>query len=237
MNNLKQLSLAILTYHDLHNELPTATAPQPPLRIEERLSWLALLLPLLEEKAAQYNMVAADWTMGWAAESNTHWTHTSIKTFQCPAGNIPQPRQDWPNTSYVGIAGIGADAASLPLEDKHCGVFGYERRTTIDDVKDGTSRTFCVLETALDNGHWAAGGMATVRSIDPEQQPYIGANCPFGIDHRQPFLGSVHFTRQPLLTNAALLDGSVRQLDASIDPRILEALATIAGKEPIPDEF
>lgn len=76
-----------------------------------------------------------------------------------------------------------------------------------------------------------------MRPLDPERQPHIGENRPFSIDHRQPFVGLIHFTRPPLLTNAAMLDGSVRTLEASINPRILEALATIAGSEHIPDDF
>lgn len=235
-NNLKQLSLAILNYHDSYHALPTATVPQPSLKREERLSWLALIFPFLwEESVARFEFAYP--TLGWSDKRNAPWTSRSIKTFQCPAGNIPQPRQDWPNTSYVGITGIGVDAASLPREHKHCGVFGYERRTALEDVQDGTGHTLSILETTWDNGRWAAGGMATVRPIDPDQQPYIGENRPFGIDHRRPTLGSFHFTRQSLLTNAAMLDGSVRILDASIEPRILEALATIAGNERIPDEY
>lgn len=199
------------------------------------MSWLALIFPFLwEESVSRFEFAYP--ALGWSDKRNTPWTSLSIKTFQCPAGNIPQPRH-WPNTSYVGITGIGTDAASLPLEDKSCGVFGYGRRTTLEDIKDGISHTLSILETTRDNCRWAAGGMATVRPIDPEQQPYIGENCPFGIDHRRPTFGSFHFTRQSLLTNAAMLDGSVRILDASIEPRILEALATIAGDEPIPDDY
>jgi hypothetical protein len=235
-NNLKQLSLAICNYHDLLNEFPSATAPQPSLRIEERLSWLALIFPFLEEETvARYGL--SDWTMGWAAERNSFWTGASVRAFQCPGADIPQPRQDWLNTSYVGIAGVGADAASLPLGDAHCGVFGYERHVKMKDIKDGMGNTMAIIETMSENGRWAAGGHSTVRSLEPAQQPYIGEHRPFGIDHRKPVLGRFEFASPTVWANAALLDGSVRKLNASVSPQTIEALATIAGNESIPVDF
>jgi hypothetical protein len=41
-------------------------------------------------------------------------------------------------------------------------------------------------------------------------------------------------TPLPALANAALADGSVRAINATVSPRTFEALATIAGGEEIP---
>jgi hypothetical protein len=233
-NNLKQLVLALHNYSDRNDALPCGTMPQPSLTPDERLSWLVALLPYLEQ-ADLYNRF--DETSGWASEHNRSASARPVKCFICPSQPMPGSSDAWPLSSYVGIAGVGADAASLPLKDARCGVFGYERRTTMKDIKDGTSCTLCILETCSDNGQWAAGGRATVRPLDPEQQPYIGENRPFGMEHRQPILGSLAFSRMPELANAAMLDGSVRILNASISAQTLEAMSTIAGNDKIGFDF
>jgi hypothetical protein len=233
-NNLKQLVLALHNYSDQNDALPCGTMAQPSLTPDERLSWLVALLPYLEQPTLYERF---DQKTGWASEQNQSVSAQPVKSFICPSQPIAGSRDSWPCSSYVGISGVGAEAASLPLKDAHCGVFGYERRTTMKDIKDGKSNILCILETRLDNGHWSAGGPATVRPIDPDQQPYIGVNRPFGMEHRQPFLGSLAFSRMPEMANAALLDGSVRILAASIDPRTLESLATIAGDEALEADF
>lgn len=233
-NNLKQIVLALHNYSDENGELPRGTMSQPSLTPDERLSWLVALLPYLEQPTVYQGF---DQKTGWASEQNRSVSARPVKNFICPSQPIQGPIDSWSFSSYVGIAGVGADAASLPLEDARCGVFGYQRRTTMKDIKDGASETLCILETHSDNGHWAAGGRATVRPLDPAQQPYIGENRPFGMEHRQPFLGSLAFSRMPELANAAMLDCSVRRLDASISSQTLEALSTIAGKEAMGSDF
>jgi hypothetical protein len=235
MNDLKQLGLAVNNYCGTYNgALPCGTIRQPSLTPDERLSWLVALLPFVERQQL-YEQFDRD--SGWASEHNQRPSATMVKTFVCPSQPMQTPLESWTFSSYVGIAGVGPDAASLPLEDRRCGVFGHERRITLKDIKDGTSFTLCILETTRDNGPWAAGGRATVRAVDPAQQPYVGEGRPFGTVHRQPFLSSFQFSSLPALANAAMLDGSVRILDSSISSRTLEALSTIAGSEEIGSDF
>ncbi len=78
-----------------------------------------------------------------------------------------------------------------------------------------------VIETAKDNGPWAAGGPSTVRGLDPTQ-PYIGSGRQFGGLHSGGAM-------------AAFADGSVRLSSDRISPATFEALATIAGHEAVPD--
>ena len=230
-----QIALALANYQDTYGAYPRGAVPNPSLTPEERLSWLVHLLPFMEQQAL-YNE-GFDYKLGWDAERNRTASRRVQKGFICPSQPMSTPIESWPRTSYIGIAGVGSDAPSLPLKDARCGVFGYERRTTLEDVKDGTSNTVCILETTMDNGRWASGGHATVRPVDSQQQPCFGQHRPFGMDHRRPFLGSLHFTSEGSLGNAAMLDGSVRTLNPSISPRTLEALATIAGGEEIASDF
>ena len=102
------------------------------------------------------------------------------------------------------------------------GVFGYDRQTREADIKDGASETMMLAETTSANGPWTAGGPATVRGLDPRRPPYLGPGQQFGGAHRGG-------------ATVAFADGSVRFIGESIEPSIFEALATVAGREVLPD--
>jgi prepilin-type processing-associated H-X9-DG protein len=124
--------------------------------------------------------------------------------------------------TYVGIAGLGTDAPSLPIGHRRAGIFGYDRQTRMVDISDGASTTMMLAETRVTNGPWTAGGPATVRGLDPRRQPYLGRGQQFGGSH-------------PGGAMVAFADGSVRFLHETIDARVFEALSTIAGGETLPD--
>jgi Protein of unknown function (DUF1559) len=190
------------------------------------------LLPYLEEEAVyrRFNRQAA-----WDDPANTPAVETPLRLLQCPDwGREATPDPAW-LTAYVGVAGLGADAAELPAGDPRSGVFGYDRRMAPADITDGTAATLLVLESARDNGAWSQGGQATVRGLDPAEQPYLGVGRQFG---------GTHFTENNLFRrgrsigcNAAMADGSVRFLDEGIAPQVLQALVTAAGGEQITDDW
>jgi hypothetical protein len=223
-NNLKQLAIAAYNYNEAKGHWPSGTVANPSLAPSQRLSWLVELLPYVEQEEVYRRF---DLKEGWGAKANRRPAEFAVRVFFCgmrPPGD-PAP----PGTAYVGVAGLGPGAAVLPLSDSRCGFFGHDRRITTDDVKDGLSNTLLALETASDNGPWAAGGAATVRGLDPDTQPYVAAGGPFGLVHRDPVL--FQLSRLPTTAGAALADGSVREVCDTVDPRVLEALATIAGGE------
>ena len=47
-------------------------------------------------------------------------------------------------TPYVGIAGLGADSALLPVAHPQAGAFGYDRITSTEDIRDGLATTMLV---------------------------------------------------------------------------------------------
>jgi prepilin-type processing-associated H-X9-DG protein len=134
--------------------------------------------------------------------------------------NKAEPADDFAPTHYVGMAGIGKDAPLLPITSNRAGVFGYNRKTRIQDMTDGTSNTIMISEASKDYGAWGAGGTATIRSLT--EKPYI--NGPDGIGG--PFPGGC---------NVLLGDGSVRFISRGINPSTFEALITIRGGEAIND--
>jgi hypothetical protein len=141
----------------------------------------------------------------------------------CP-GQPPEvdPKQPAP-TQYVGIAGIGADAATLNFTPPapappRAGCFHYDGPTPFASITDGLSQTVLFGERSTDLGPWLRGGPATVRGLDnrPWAKPYIGLGGQFGGNH-------------PDASNWALADGSVRTLTPRVDPKVLLDLATISG--------
>ncbi len=202
--------------------------PHAGLPPEERFSWLAALLPYVEQDSLYKEL---DLTSAWNAEQNRQPVRRTVRTFLCPGGPAPDTPAEGAWTHYVGITGLGPDAPTLPVDDPRAGFFGYDRTITLGDIKDGTSNTLMALETAQDNGQWAAGGPATVRGLDPDTQPYVGKGRPFGLAHARTILP------QPGGANALMADASTRYLSDRISAATLEALATLAGGEEVGSDF
>lgn len=241
-NNLKQIALGLHSYADTYTPgesqngstrgLPAGTVPNPGRTPEQRLSWYVAVLPFLEQDKLYRSF---DRRKGWEDPANETAARTALKTLYCPDwGREKDPDPPY-LTAYLGVAGLDADAATLPAGDPRTGVFGYDRRSSFHDIKDGTSRTLLILESARDNGAWARGGAGTVRGLVPDEQPYLGSGRPFGGTH---FAENFLFGRvKSIGCNAALADGSVRFLNESMAPPILEALVTIAGGEAISGDW
>jgi len=219
-NNLKTIGLAVHNYHETYNYFPPGTMPNPSLGPEQRFSWLFSIFPFVE---AGYIYQKCDKTKSWDAEENRFAGLTLIYNYRCPSIDWPPASTPFP-THYLGIAGIGKDAANLAKNDPKAGFFGYDRKITFDDIKDGVIFTLIAVETARPSGAWTAGGPETLRGLDPDESPYMGANGPFGGNH---FGG----------TNVLVVDGSVHFLKTGFDPATFEALATIAGGETISNEI
>lgn len=216
-NNLKQLGLALHNYHDANGNLPPGTHPNEKLEPGERLSWMAKVLPFVGQGAIHDKI---DFDKAWNDEANQKWAKRSIQVFQNPAADRQTTDDGYPVTHYVGIAGLGEDAPTLPATSNKAGAFGYNRKTKFRDVKDGLSNTLAITEASGDFGPWAAGGKPTIRAFT--KKPYI--NGPDGIGG--PWGNGM---------NAMMLDGSVRFISKDVDPEVLEALSTINGGERVGD--
>ena len=225
-NNLMHIGQALTGYHDKHGTFPAGTVPNPNLAPDRRLSFYVSILPHLavdprlgksrEARQKEWEDLAKGFALDqpWAAEVNRRWAAVRISWFHCP-GDLSQAAQGAPAlTSYVGIAGVGEDAASLPADAPNAGVFGYDRKVAKKQVTRGESHVMMVAETGRENGPWAAGGYATVRGLDRGQQPFLGPGRPFGGLH-------------PGGTFVLYVDGSTRFLGDAIGPQVFESLATI----------
>jgi hypothetical protein len=243
-NNLREIGHQMQNFHSTFNHFPAGTVPNADLPPDKRLSWLidAFMVSgyeFLFDKAKAWDAAEncpprwlhpPERTDGYGPD---HWPPLEegpvgeFKPYLCPA-NPARNGPDLPSpTHYVGIAGLGESAAELPLSDPRAGFFGYDRRPTTKDIKDGLSNTLLAAEV-LDGGPWSAGGRATVRGLSANGPPYLGPHGQFASLHGGGFLRN-----GPAGTNALFADASVRPLTDSVSPKVFEALATIAGGEEV----
>lgn len=232
--NFKQLALALHCHADANpfvfegrsfEPFPPGTFPHPTLPPEQRLSWIIATLPYIEQDSVYKQF---DLTRGPGDPANATPAAARLQHLVCRSSGEYRPHDRggvWksatPLTHIVGVAGVGPDAAALPFGHPRAGAFGYDRRTGVREFADGPGNTLLIIEVSHDAGHWAFGGPGTLRSFDPAAQPYLGVERTFGGWHSR-------------VCTAAFADGSVRSLNNDTAPEVLEALATVAGKEPLP---
>src|SRR6266851_4119669 len=228
-NNLRQMGLATHNFHDTYGRCPNATVRCPALAPEERLSWYVDLAPFVEQWGMEFDKNKV-WNCPENLNPKCHGVDTPVTDLGvigyhlCPSN--PQKSDEIPNqTHYVGISGLGEDAAELGKDYPGVGILGYDRKVKFEDITDGTSTTMLVAETAWKNGPWTAGGFPTARGLLSNGLPYLGKNGQFTSVHRT---GGI-FSSGSMVTNVLFADGSVRPLGESVDAKTFEALATIAG--------
>ena len=220
--NLAGLGEGLETYTRLHaGSFPRGTVPHEALPPEKRLSWY---VGAWKELAADEGELSIDLEQSWNAEVNRRPTATrdgeqystvNRPKLRCPADYGRATACEPGPTTYVGIAGVGADAASLPQDDPREGIFGYNRQTAVERIVDGRKETLLVGETALKPGPWTAGGPATVRGLDSEHTPYLGPSRQFGGLH-------------PGGSNMLFADGGVKFLNEAFDSIALASMAQIS---------
>ncbi len=218
----RNLVLGILQYIYKTGSFPRGTWPNADLKPDERLSFYFATLPYLDNEDLAKSI---DQAGGWRAPQNRPAAVERIGVMNCPQ----TPRQvpgGYVCTAYIGIAGLGVDAPVLPRGHRRAGIFGYDRQTTLKDITDGAFCTMVLAESSRSYGSWLTGGHATVRGLNQSDQPYLGIDRQFG---------GLHFSRYGNGgANIAFADGSVRFISETIDPRVFEALSTIAGGENLP---
>ena len=189
-NNLRLIGTACSRYRDHHDDhFPAGTVLNSSLPPERRLSWEAASVPFLGDggKAAERWRKLAEgiaFEESWDAPANVA-QRQNVAPFLCPAFARGLAPDQVGLTAYVGVAGLGDDAARLPLTDPRAGFFGYDRLLKPDDILARLDATMMSLETQQDNGCWMAGGSPTVRGVERDRERYLGRGQPFGGLHRE----------------------------------------------------
>jgi prepilin-type processing-associated H-X9-DG protein len=145
-NNLRQIGLAMLNYHDAHGCFPPAYIPDE--KGQPMHSWRVLLLPYLEQKPLydQYNFDEP-----WDSPQNLALANAMVPVYQCPSDTLVGPSQ----TSYLMIVGPGT-------------VSDGPAATKLSEISDGTANTILVVEAAGSGINWLEP-----RDLDAEQLSYL----------------------------------------------------------------
>jgi hypothetical protein len=230
MSHLRQLALGSHQYVETYNIFPPGIVAAPGIAPERCLGWVVPLTsaspegPQLEVDARHPWDEAPNWpprVIGPSVEGRSAEDRL-FETLSCPSARFHnQTRRGGLN--YVGSAGLGPDAASVPLGDSHAGPFGYDRAVRFADIQDGLSSTMLFIETSTGIGPFTAGGPSSIRAVELGAGPQIGPRRAFGGLH-----DGIAFV--------ALCDGTVKRAKETISPATFEALSTIRGGETIPGE-
>jgi hypothetical protein len=197
---------------------------------ERRIGWMAGLLPYLGQDPL-YQRIRFD--ASWEDPVNWLVARAVIPEFIDPAYPAASRYATYPGlpldvgaTHFVGIAGIGSDAADYDANGTQMagkrGILGYERSLALEKVKAGRglSNTILLIEVPP-NGPagvtpWLAGGGSTLRGV-PEQKSI------------QPFVYT-HGNKRG--TYVAMADGSVRFVTENISDAAFQAMCTVEGSAP-----
>lgn len=170
LNNLKQIGLALHSFHDVHEKLPCGQSPwQDSLGVdiwnvtpfEGCWSWMVYILPFVEQeslykKAKSYSVNAAtaySWDNPVAAQN--------MKNYTCPAdarGALLCPAVSAGTSIDQALAGYLGNAGTTSTSND--GVFFMDSNINFKDITDGLSNTFVVGErppsSNLEFGWWFA---------------------------------------------------------------------------------
>jgi hypothetical protein len=237
-SRIHDLAEGLRRYVKANGAFPRGTAERPPVPArrgvpwppDQRVSWMAEVLPFLGrgEFADVANRVQRD--KAWNDPDNLQSAQTLIPYYL--AHDYPQSTwwTTYPgvllpvaNTHFVGVAGLGLDAAEYAATDpaaaKQLGVFGYDRSTRPAEIKDGPDKTIVVLQVpASYRTPWLAGGGSTVRGVADKASV-------------RPFVCTTYEGKPG--TFAIMADFKVRFIPATISDKDFQALCTINGGEKV----
>src|SRR5436190_2669475 len=158
--NLRQLGFALINYGDTDKHFPSAAMEHASLPPEKRLSWIVAAAPFIESDIYYSKM---DKQKGWEADENRFAALMRMPILRCPGYPKRPPVSTFFPTHYLGISGVGHDAARLPEGDANAGFFGYERALSPADIQGRASTLMVMAETAWASGAWTAAGPPTTR--------------------------------------------------------------------------
>ena len=151
-NNLRQLGIALHTYHDANQAfVPRMTGTGDGGNHERRAGFISLL-PFMEQGPMWDRIRAGDPDAGIPPEGPTGWSgwgpwNESPSGFRCPSDYGARQTTRTQLNSYA--FSMGDRITDLPWNENPRGVFGFRRGTTMADMIDGTSNTLMMSERLI----------------------------------------------------------------------------------------
>jgi len=262
-NNLRQVALAVLHYHDQERRLPYNTfgdkyggGPN-----SKAWSWLARLVPYVEQEAIYRQGGIPTKTLTGSGVANR-----MMSVFLCPSdpSSASGPRLDAGNlrgfavgpTSYKGVSGSnwgddlkGDGGRNFKTDWRHKGANGsfdghssgdgifyrldYQRRFRLEFIRDGTSNTFMIGEDICNATEWASWPYANNANGTCAIPPNVKRAN--GTDYpKWNWQNNESFrSAHPGGLHFAYADASVHFISDQISLPVYRAMATIAGGETV----
>jgi prepilin-type N-terminal cleavage/methylation domain-containing protein/prepilin-type processing-associated H-X9-DG protein len=253
-NNLKQMGIALMTYHEVIGAFPMGyvAAPSPnAYDTSPGWSWAAMML-LQIEQTPLYN--SANFKLPVELAANLTTRQAAVGVYICPAdrdsGLFTVVRDGSPpigifhTNSYAACFGAGLEIDDFP--DRGDGLFRRNLVVRHSDILDGTSSTIAIGErgACLVKTPWVGapdGGISSFSDDAPAGIPdyhSIGHGAELVVAHA----GDVGFNAQGTSPddfysphsgggNFLFADGSVRFVRSTIALDVYRALCTRAGGE------
>jgi prepilin-type N-terminal cleavage/methylation domain-containing protein/prepilin-type processing-associated H-X9-DG protein len=256
-NNLKQIGLALQSYHAQHGAFPEG-ARHHDRRNNKSIGWHVLVLPHMDQRPLYHRINPTP--DGGAVDDGGD---AVVASYICPTAEPPtQLTTDIESANYVGVAGAGVEREDWPVEEIICGIVAVDgvlhlrSKVRTADIGDGTSNTLAVGERSLYNTeeYWSLGSLWTgsgssptpagvcvgaakhvvwpINALESRSVYYVrdfsGPTALRKVRNNELAFGSLH----PGGAHFAFADGSVHFLAESIDLTVYRDLATRSGEEP-----
>ena len=248
-NNLKQIGLGMHSYHDRMGSFPpgyVSMIKADGSDLGPGWGWAAFLLSDLEQDNLQKQI---DFKRDIQDPFNAVPRTQSLKVFRCPSDAAPDRFVTASRPVEVAFANYVAMFGTPEITDNPSagnGVFYRNSRTRIADITDGTSQTCMIGERSSNLALPTWTGALTGSTVPPVKPSLLGPegapvlvlghtgtaneghtpNNP--INHVDDF-----FSRHPQGVNFLFGDGSVRNINDSINPGTWVAVGTRAGGEEV----
>jgi len=222
-NNLKQMGLAVHSYHDVYKRMP-------PFAVQDsnnRWGWPVLIMPFMELQPTYDLLGAAEThqmkTLGSATPEIKALLSSEIDAYRCPSdvGGKTNPNFGTNNNGDYGTSSYGMSLAVGRLG------FGSGTQGGFQEILDGLSHTFLIGEKSLVKrtdirsvgaiwvGRRKSGASLGFTTRHPPNTPYAGDWPCCGHDPRATRGNALSL--HPGGLNIALCDGSVTFISEDIE--------------------
>jgi prepilin-type N-terminal cleavage/methylation domain-containing protein/prepilin-type processing-associated H-X9-DG protein len=221
LNNLRQIGLALHSYHGAYQTFPAGGwifIPTQPKTKNMNMGWSAAILSWLEQTAL-YSSI--NFSLPYNDASNSTAAHVSLAIYLCPSepraslwNRAPADSFDSADGDYGGMFGPRGLGDPKFTNNPPRGAMIFNQVIPIQQIKDGASQTIHVGEDPeAINGFWISG-----HNIFDQSAP---------INARPPTEFGEELTSQhPGGAQVLFVDGSARFLKQTMNSKTLAALCT-----------
>ncbi len=218
LNDMMQIGLGMQNYESAWEVFPPGVVnPTGPIVNAPQgyhYSWLAQLLPFLEQKMTHNHI---NFNLGVYDDANTTVRMVSMKTLLCPEDIGPGLIDGIAQTNYAG----NYHHTEAPIDVTNSGILFLNSAIRTEDIEDGASNTVAFGEKIIGAGDlgWASGTRATLRNGGTmiASMAALPAITPTATD---PVGG--YSSRHAGGANFGFADGHVTFLRSTMSPNILQ---------------